>query len=378
MIKKIIAILLAGCLLLCFSGCSLNFFSIESLLSPPKQPGKNGEVQEAFNKLKDGSTVQLKSPLSGDYQTSVVLKDINNDGEEEAFVFYSDSSLVESSVRLAFLEYKSREWVLSSDIKGAGNGIYDVSFEDLNSDGTKEVFISWSLLDAGLSNIVSVFEFSDNGGSSELKALANEYCNAKYFVDINSDNRTDLALVYLDDTGPVQKSFLRFFTLSKGADFTKYGEIELDSAIASVVEMKSDTVISEKNAKTTRLFIECLKNERMAFTELVYWDNNYSVPVKVFKQPSVSNLRNIGVRSLDIDADGLLEVPFLTKLYGNENTFKIKSGEQEFSLSLIEWYNASGDKTKQNNIVTLHNSKDKYLFIFPWKDKVTVYYDSLR
>ena len=74
----------------CFSGCSLNFFSVESLLSPPSQSGENGEIQKVFKELMKDKTVQLKSPTSGDYQSPFVFYDIDSDGIDEVFVFYSE------------------------------------------------------------------------------------------------------------------------------------------------------------------------------------------------------------------------------------------------------------------------------------------------
>ena len=118
---------------------------------------------------------QLKTPVAGDYQTSFVLVDINNDGSEEAFVFYSDSSSVESSVRMAFMENISDEWIITSNIKGAGTGVYDINFVDLNNDGLKEVFVSWSLLDSKTTKIVSIFELViDADGVVSLNSLGNE------------------------------------------------------------------------------------------------------------------------------------------------------------------------------------------------------------
>ncbi len=377
-IKKIIATLLALITVVSCSGCSLNFFSVESLLAPPKQAGKNGQVQEAFNKLFKGVIFQLKTPASGDYQTSIILKDVNNDQIEEAFVFYSDTSAVESSVRLAFMEFRGREWVLSADIKGVGTGVYDVAFQDINNDGISEVFINWSLIDAGSSRIVTVYTFEKTSEGAKFATLANEYANAQAFVDFNGDGNRDLVVVYLDDTGLVQKSFLRFFTMNKNADFLKYAEIELDNSIISVEKIFADKLTSTENGEFSRIFIECMKNERMCFTELVYWDNNYQMPVKAFKQPTVSNLRYKGVYSFDIDGDGLFEVPSLITLYGDENALKVSSGDEVFPLSLVKWNNVKSDKKSDETIITLYNPKDDYLFKFPWGKAVTVYYDELR
>ena len=89
--KRILSIVLVLAMLLLSTGCSLNFFSTDSLLKPPALTGKSGEVQEAFDKLMSGKTFQLKTPVKGEYKSAFVLYDIDNDSEEEALVFYTDS-----------------------------------------------------------------------------------------------------------------------------------------------------------------------------------------------------------------------------------------------------------------------------------------------
>ncbi len=376
-VKKIPLILLSLILVVCLSGCSLNFFSVESLLSPPKQPGKIGEVQDAFYKLVNGTSVQLKAPSSGQYQTSMILTDINNDDVEEAFVFYTDSSSVEGSVRLAFMEYKSRKWTLSVDIKGAGSGVYEVNFRDLDSDGISEVFVSWSIIDASTARVLSVYQLSQKNDNSQLISLSTEYCNAGTFADVNSDGKEDLILMYLDDTGPVQKSFLRFFTLGSDGSLMKYAEILLDSSIDSVSRISYDILNKQTDFETVRLFIDCQKTDRQMFTELIVWNSQLKHPVKVFEQPSVSGIRNSSVFCYDVDGDGLLEIPVFAKLYGDENSFRVNKLDEVYTLSLIKWKNAQGDKTGKQ-VVTLYNSLENYHIKFPWGNDVTVYYDSLR
>ncbi len=375
--KKFIAVIALLVLVLTCSGCSLNLFSVDSLITPPEQSGKNGQVQKAFNSLMKDTKVQLKTPVYGEYQTSFVLLDINNDGVEEAFVFYTDSSSAEGSVRMAFMECVDDDWFISSDIKGAGNGVYDVEFVDLNRDGYSEVLVSWSLLDSKTTRIVSVFEIADGGNHKlVLNSLGNEYCNAKTVLDFNNDGADDLLLIYLDDTGAVQKSFLRMFTLNANNQMIKYGETVLDSAIASISTIQSD-IATIGGQQTVRLFVDCAKNDRTIFTEGVYWDSRLLVPTRLFTEPSVTNLRNSLLTCKDIDNDGLLEIPTTTKLYGDENTLTVKTETDMYTLSLLLWEGAPGDNNHKS-FITLLNPLDYYLFIFEWGSSVTVKYDSLR
>ncbi len=374
--KKIVALVTTVTLLLFCSGCSFNFFSVESLLAPPVQSGKNGEVQEAFTTLMKDKKVQLKTPVSGDFQTAFVLFDINGDSVDEAFVFYTDAS-VESTVRMALLECVDDEWFISSDIKGAGSGIFDICFSDMDGDGLYEIFVSWSLFDSKITRIVSVYEpVAGNDGFYSLEAIGNEYCNNKSFVDFNGDLKNDLAVVYLDDTGEVQKSLLRLFSFSPERELVKYAEISLDSAITSVASIKSDIIKAGKDSYA-RLFIDCHKNEKMIFTEMVYWDIELLTPVRAYTEPATTTLRNYKVPCQDVDNDGNIEIPSITTLYGDEKQFSVTDYDEIYTFMLLDWINAKGD-TNTERIQTLFNPLDSYLLKFPWNGVVSVRYDSVH
>ena len=374
---KFLSIVLIICIIIAsFSGCSLNFFSVESLLIPPAQSGENGEIQEAFNELMKNKTVQLKSPASGEFQSPFVLYDIDADGTDEVLVFYSESN-TEGSVRVLLMKEVNGDWQFCDDVKGAGNGIYDVNFVDINNDAKPEVFISWTLMDSKTTRIVTAFEgLQGNETPLSFRSLGNEYGIAKGFVDFNGEGKKDLCLIYIDDTGSVQKAFLRLFTESDNNSLVKYGEVPLDGSIQSVISIKNDVVRYGGNTNS-RLFIDCVKNEKMIFTEMVYWDSSLSVPVRAFEDAAVSNSRSFLVQCADIDGDSLIEIPVLTTLYGNTSELSVVNSEGTFVFTMLEWANVKGDNSKAP-VLTLLNPIDEYLFEFGWKADVTVKYDNLR
>ena len=375
MIKKAVALVLCGVLLLVtFSGCSLNFFSVESLMAPPMQSGRNGEVQAAFKKYMNDKNVLLKTPAKGEYQTPFIFFDLNGDGQEEALVFYVDNT-VDASVRFAVLECINDTWVISAALTGAGNGIYDVGFNDMNNDGVFEIFIGWSLFEAKTSRVVTVYSVKNgNNGVLALELLASEYYNAKRFVDFNNDGRNDLVLVFLDDSTGIQKSYMRNFSLSDNGELIKYSEILINSAITSVAQIQYDT---PADTGITRLFIDCLKSDTLVFTEVVYWNNSKISAVRAFEDAETVTLRNSKVLSYDIDGDGLIEVPQPISLSGSESNLNFTVGDEAYSFSLLKWQNLVGDKS-EGAVTTLFNPFDSYLFRFNWNSGVTVRYDKFR
>ncbi len=374
-LKKVISIALCAAMLLLSSGCSLNFFSVESLMSPPSQSGKNGEVQEAFKKLMAEKTIQLRTPQSGDYQTSFVLFDVNGDEQEEAIVFYTDSE-IDTSVRMTFMECVNDTWVISADVKGAGSGVFDVSFSDMDNDGVYEILVGWTLFDTKTAKIVSVYEVSvGEKGVFTLNTLGNEYYNFKSVTDFNGDEKDDLVLVHLDDTGETQKSYFRCFSLSKNNDFIKYSDVKLDNHISSVSKIQYDTV-HRRGEPCKRVFIDCIKTETSMFTEVLYWDSEDLKIVRDIKNPVTATLRSSKIYCRDIDGDGLLEIPSNTKLNGDENLLKVKKSGEQFTFTMLEWLNCVGDKS-EGSINTLFNPIDSYLYRVTRVNDVTVFYDSL-
>lgn len=373
MLKKITSIICIVALLMACSGCSLNFFSVESLMSPPSQSGKNGEVQKAFQKLMADKKVQLKTPVYGEYQTSFILFDLNADGTEEALVFYSDSS-VDASVRMALLECLNDTWVLSTDVKGSGTGVQDITFEDLNDDGSYEIMVGWSLFDNKTSKIVSVYNLAPaENGIFSIKTLGNEYYNEKSIVDFNNDGKKDIVLVYLDDSTDVQKSYFRCFTVSSLNEFIKYGEARISSTISTVAKIQSDTVKSN-NGAFRRVFVDCMKTDSSMFTEMVYWDAEKTKLVRGLSKPAQTTLRSSKIYCCDIDGDGILEIPSNTKLYGDELSLNAKVGGVKYTFTMLKWLNTKGDKS-EGNITTLFNPIDSYLYRVTRNTEVTVRYD---
>lgn len=375
-LKKVLSVIIVTVMLLNLSGCSLNFFSTETLLKPPALSGKSGEVQEAFNKLMSGKTFLLKTPTKGDYKSSFVLYNIDNDEDEEAIVFYTDSS-TDTTVRIAVLDYVNRKWVLVTDIKGSGSGVYDIAFPDLDGDKLPEIVISWSLFDTKLTKMLTVYKVSLlTNKSFGIETLANEYFNAKAFLDLNSNDVNDLIIVYLDDASAVQNSYFRAFSIQNNSSIVKFCEILLDSTITSVSAIHSDE-ISLKNDSYTRVFLDCIKSDTSMFTEVISWDIETLKVKREIEEPSKNTLRNVKLHSRDIDSDGKIEVPVNTKFFTGEKAVSVSLSGVVYNFSMVEWKNISDDKTAER-LKSVYNPIHSYLLSFPWSDDVTVNFDKIE
>ncbi len=375
-LKKVLSVIVVTIMLLNLSGCSLNFFSTETLLKPPALSGKSGEVQEAFNKLMSGKTFLLKTPTKGDYKSSFVLYNIDNDEDEEAIVFYTDSS-TDTTVRIAVLDYINRKWVLVTDIKGSGSGVYDIAFPDLDGDKLPEIVISWSLFDTKLTKMLTVYKVSQlTNKSFNIETLANEYFNAKAFLDLNSNDVNDLVIVYLDDAAAVQNSYFRAFSIQNNNSIVKFCEILLDSTITSVSAIHSDE-INLKNDSYSRVFLDCIKSDTSMFTEVISWDVETLKVKREILEPSKNTLRNVKLHSRDIDSDGRIEIPVNTKFFTGKKAVSVSVSGTVYNFSMVEWKNVADDKTSEI-FKSVYNPIHSYLFDFPWSEDVTVNFDKIE
>lgn len=374
--KRILSITLVITMLLLNSGCSLNFFSTDSLLKPPALTGKSGEVQEAFNKLMSGKTFQLKTPSKGEYKSAFILYDLDDDNEEEALVFYTDSS-TDTSVRIAVLDCVKNTWILITDIKGSGSGVYDVSFPDLDGDNSPEIVVAWSLFDNKTTKMLTIYCVSgDKNSQFEIKAVANEYFNSKAYIDLNSNGIDDLLLVYLDDSGEVQSSYFRAFSLEKGNTIVKFSELLLDSSITSVSAINYDS-ITRGDKEYTRVFIDCLKSDTSIFTEVVSWDLSVSKAARMISDAAKTTLRSSKLLTQDIDSDTNYEIPVTTKFFTEKTDSSVVISGVVYNFTMLEWLNLAGDVNKTDT-KTFYNPVHSYLFDFPWDDNVTVKFDKIE
>lgn len=373
---KALSLVLIFITVFCMSGCSLNFFSIESMLSPPRLHGKNGEVQKAFYELMSAKNIKLKTPAKGDFKSSFILRDLNGNGEEEALVFYSDSG-VDTSVRLCLLESVNDTWVIASDIKGMGSGVYGVEFCDFNNDGKTEILVGWSLFENKSARSVCAYSIEDgDNGVLTLKALLNEYYTSHIVADLDNNGLDDLIILYLDDTAEQPKTYFRAFSFTGGSEMFKFSELNLDSAAISVAGINSDTVKVENN-DVTRIVIDFYKTENSVFTEVVHWNKSKLKSVNVIKNASVTTVRNSGVLTDDIDHDGKYEVPVPEKVNINDGEISAKVGKETYSFVKFKWLNVYGD-VSEGNVYTVYNPVHNYLFKISNDNKMTVRFDIYR
>ncbi|NLO45709.1 MAG: hypothetical protein GX107_04295 [Clostridiales bacterium] len=304
----------AALLTLIFSGCSFRLSGINELLKPPKPYGTNDELQAAFEESVGGDVV-FKAPVSGEFRSSFIVKDIDGDGSDEAIAFYSESS-ADTSVMISLFNYKGGEWSYSLTVTGRGCDVYSVDFCDMNSDGKNEIIISWSLFDSKSNKMLSVYDFSDGG--KDLTEIAAEMFTLKELADIDSDGDTEILLLHLDSASENQTSVVKMLKMTDGGSIKLADKKYLDGNISGYVSIKTDVAV---DGRPLYIYVDATKGESQMITEVIYWDDGAKeLAVPMLDRDTLSNnasWRSVRLESRDIDGDGIIEIPAQTALAGD-------------------------------------------------------------
>lgn len=380
--KKIAAIALV-IIFLAFSGCSLDIVSsVDSLMRPPKLNGESSFLQEAFEKTVGNSqSVIMKTPVSGENRSSYLLFDIDNNGTDEAIVFYSDPAVDEFAYALIFNKING-EWNSVASVKGKGDEIYEVGFADINGDNNYEIIISWTTLAGnegdslnmigGNKRISTIYSYEENN----ISLVHSEQFTKMLVEDLNNDKTDELLYVNIDlsdqenvATGKILE-FDRNFTIVQNQSFTM-------SSLIDVYNIVTDTVmVNEKNH--TRIFVDGGISESSIITEIIDVSHDtFKISLPLYeKNTSGKNetLRDVRVFSKDIDGDGVVEIPTSEILPGG---IRITDDSAEpTQLNLTVWSEYKNEKMVIKDKLLMNNIYG-YMFKFDddWLGKLTVAYN---
>lgn len=312
MLKKAVSLLFLLAILFAFSGCDNVFFSsADNLMRPPKISGDiNSALRTEFEKSIGGSYA-LKYPASGEYQSPYIMYDLDKDGQDEAVVFYSLEK-DNTSARMALFDYTDDKWNLVSDIKGLGNSINSVSFEDMGNNGRIRLVVSWGFFDTKTANILAVYSLSSTGENKvdTVQQMFSEPYAAMKIFDVDGDGVKEIFLITDIAANDTVKNVGRLFTVRPDGSIAQIGAVTMDSTVSGYSSVKLEPAAGDK---PYRIFVDAKKGDISMSTEVIYWDkkiNGLSSPLlDVDTQSVTSTVRNTRIESRDINGDGILEIP---------------------------------------------------------------------
>ena len=382
--KKIVLIVLICIICISLSSCDFSIASVEALMRPPKLSGENSILQDAFeNYIGKSTDVIMKTPISGENRSTYMFVDLDNDKVDEALVFYSDPT-VDEFAKAGLFKKLDNKWELVSDIKGQGEEIYDVNFADINGDKKYELIFGWSnvadnegstgsVFGTSSERILTVYDYTGN----DINLMITETFSKMYVGDFNSDNSDEFLIVNIDLTNVENRATGRI--LSYNGDYSVKNDISLQlSGMIEVLNIVTDEVKLNDNLHT-RIYIDGCITETAVITEIIDIEHeSYEITLPLYennKSEKPVTIRDSRTQSVDVDNDGIVEIPTLETLPGGKRI--TENGDEFTTLSLTVWSELKED-TIETEFKSLLNTTYGYMFIFPkeWADKITAVYNT--
>ncbi len=361
--KKWILLLLLLGMLWVLTGC---FRSVDELYALPQLPQEYQNLQGKIEEITGGGA-EYSAPTRGTNNQPVQLQDLDGDGELEAIAFFRTSN-AEDKLPLKIYIFRQTEsgYEVACVIEGEGSSISSIDYEQLNSSPGKELVVSW--LAGGNAYTLSVYSID---GYEPTELVHTGYSSFK-LVDLDMDNRKELALVRLDTI--------------EGNSRVEYWDAEEDELIIrsspgmswGVSGLASDGV-REGNLRgeppTPALFVTSLRGEKDLITDIFAVKDGElknvtlrsvsgeDVPDGAGMSSDTVRVRS-DAKSTDINDDSVLEFPI---------PFEMPSAEGDGRL-LYTWCQYDLEGEAHVVFSTYHNFEDGWYFILPesWEKSVTV------
>lgn len=369
--RRLIASVIMLCLLAAaFTGCSgAKMKSPMGLMRPPLSAGVDSELKSAFlaaatgkGKAASSSDISLISPLSGDYRSAFVLHDIDNDGVDEALVFYKLEN-EPSKEHMNVLDNVNGKWVSVGDFSGTGTDVNFVRFVQMTETGYPAILVSQSLYENDSSKILSVYVCTGTEEKLTIKDVCTEVYSIMENIDVDSDGQLDIFLIQQDLTNNNSpRSTAKVFKMNASGTLDEFGTARLDGGISKYCSIQTDKVSA---SSPLRIYVDAIKGDAQAITEVLYWStSSKSLVTPMFSLDTQSNMftaRSELLASQDYDGDGIIEIPSQRPLMGSR---KYESPKNLYAqMNVTSWIEVHSSKDFQFT-ETLVNAADSYILDF--------------
>ncbi len=350
---KLICCLLAVVFCFTLSGCYNEGFDVDKLIASPKLEGDLYPVQQALEKFA-GDNIVLKYPISGEYRSAFILKDLNADGTDEAIALYGINGETSLSIHINIIANNSGKWESKGDLSLIGSDVESVSFSDLDKDGNLDIIVGW-IVYGTIDKKVGVYSFD---GTAFIQRALESYTNF-LCADITADGGDDLVIIHLNTTE--KNAGAKVFSLSEEG-ILECGSVPLDPNVTSYLS----PVVSVLSDGTPALYVDALKGDGI-LTEIVWFKDEVLTGIYNPDTPDSSlTYRNGAVSSRDFNGDGVIDIPLSELL---ESTAGLSETDKVY---VTNWSSFNG-KTFHTDESAFMNYTDGYSVTVPKKLKNRIY-----
>lgn len=360
-IKKIMTVALLGLTIL-LSGCSYSQTGIDSLLTPPKLSDQQNEIYAALE-ASVGKNIKLKYPRRGDFTSAFLINNIDNEPTQEAIVFFENTAAnasVSMPLRVNVLDQQDGKWVSKYELGVEANEVDKVSF--VSSNQQLYMIIGYTLLSKS-EKMVAIYTYAEG----VLNPTASLNCTDYVVADIDGDSASEIVAFSQSKGEREAKTTTAVLHRIISTGTAVLGRTHMDPNVTSYANIQNGKLRDGRSA----IYIDGLKGTNMLCTEILTYSDR-SLENLTYSPESETNLvdqtlRTYGSLCLDLNRDGVFEIPALKPSPGYE---ELPPLQQQY---LTEWYNL-GDKELSLYKTTYVSYSLGYIFTLPhsWVGNVKI------
>ena len=353
-IKRFLAVLLCVFSLSSLCGCDLFSTENDQLLVAPQLTGELRPIIKALES-RIGQNYILRYPSGGDRKSAVVLKDINDDGKDEAFAFYSTN---DSDMHLCMIIRSNNGWNCVDERKLTAGGVERIDFFDIDEDGVEEILVGWEIHGTSEKQL-AVYSFKNK----KLKLMLLQKYTAYKCCDLDEDGKGEIFIQLLN---PTESSNRAYLFVKDGDELVEFSSCAMDRNVKSIISQTVSLLSSGQYA----VYVDELKSAG-AVTEVFYLTQGKLVN-PLLDTTSGENLKTERAATLvcrDVNHDELLEIPV------SEEILSVTGSTEKCYYT--KWCTFNGENLTTQGTYLI-NQNDGFYLAFPekWVGNIAVYHDT--
>lgn len=347
---------------LCITCCGCDFFTADTaeLLSPPALSDDLKLISDAIEKSNANTDYTMEYPQSGEYRSAVVQKDVDGDGVNEAFAFYSTKDGEVEMMNINVVCSVERSWKSTAVQTIVAAGVHRVEFCDLDQDGICEILVGWQIYSTSEMQL-AVYSFKDG---KLTQRMLNRY-NHFVICDLDENNTDEVFIVEMDPTKQQNTASLYGFT---EGGVVQVGKCALDGKVQSF----GHPTVSELSSGKSAVYIDSVKGIG-AITEVIIYEKGKLLNPLYDEQLAETNktLRAVSFVTQDFNDDGVLEIPVQL------NVPSVSTSAAAEKLYLTNWCSFNGEFLT-TQVTSMINVIDGYYYNLPskWVGSIAILKDT--
>lgn len=328
--KKRIAAFSALLMLLALTGCITQ--PLGDLYALPKQAEEYYNLQQAIDAVMENAS--YAAPVAGDNRQAVQLRDLDDDGKNEAILFARTES--EHPLKIYIFHRDGKVFSQIACLEGDGTSFDCVQYVQLDGAGGPELLVGRQLSDEVLQTL-NVYQVSSQGATELLSVNYNEFVAA----DLTGAGNNALMLLRMESQE--RNGLVELYTWK--ADTLLCDQVtELSFSAENIRRIRSGNLEEGIPA----VFVTGMLDETSYTTDVFALQKDKLTNItKLHGGSEASFIAQNVVYPADIDSDGEIELPKVLRQSGANNW-------------LLQWSSLSMSGNTTRKLLTCQNSHDRW------------------